>query len=210
MGPELFKERYGVSRETIKKLSYFHDEITSCQQITNLIGSGTLDQIWLRHFSDSIDVFNTFRTLKTKSIMDFGTGAGFPGIVIAIISEEEKLNHEITLVESNAKKIFFLQNVVLKLGLKINLINDRVENLCKTNFDIITARAVAPLNKLLKYLKNFNLKNTTLFFPKGRNWEKELETIKNLWKFDKLVVNNSHVFDNSGRIILVLKNLQRK
>ncbi len=206
----LFKERYNVSCETYKKFKIYHNEILLCQEQFNIIGKGTLEEIWLRHFSDCAEILKTFEFSKSKKILDFGTGAGLPGLVLALLSEDRKLDHNITLVESNIKKFGFLKQVIHKLNLNISLFNERVENLSDRNFDIITARAVAPIKKLLHYLRKFNLKNTALIFPKGKTWSKEIDTIKHNWKFKKHIVKNNQKLDASGGAIIIIKNLKKK
>ena len=94
-----------------------------------------------------------------------------------------------------------------KLELRVDIYNKRVEDLYNENFDIITARAVAPLDRLLAYLEKFNLKNTHLIFPKGKTWEEEIKVIKNFWKFDEIIVRNNHEIDSSGGVVVIIKNL---
>lgn len=209
-GRDFFKNRYDVSCETLKKFQFFHDELLLSQKKFNLIGSGTLESVWIRHFSDSAELFKNLQGLKSKKILDFGTGAGFPGLVIALLSEAHGLNHKITLVESNVKKYSFLEHIKKKLGLRVIIYNKRVEDLLNKDFDIITARAVAPLNKLLAYLEKFNLKDAHLIFPKGKTWEKEVNVIKNFWKFDKIIVKNNHEIDSSGGVVIIIKNLIKR
>ena len=206
----LFKKRYDVSCETYEKFKIYHNEILLCQEKFNLIGKGTLEKIWSRHFSDCAEILKTFEFSKSKKILDFGTGAGLPGLVLALLSEDRKLDHNITLVESNIKKFGFLKKVIHKLNLNISVFNERVENFSDRNFDIITARAVAPIKKLLHYLRKFNLKNTALIFPKGKTWSKEIDTIKNNWKFNEYIVKNNQKLDATGGAIIIIRNLKKK
>ena len=206
----LFKERYNVSCETYKKFKIYHNEILLCQKKFNLIGKSTLEEIWSRHFSDCAEILKIFECSKPKKILDFGTGAGLPGLVLALLAEDRGLDHNITLVESNMKKFGFLKQIIYKLNLNISVFNERVENLSDKNFDIITARAVAPIKKLLHYLRYFNLKNTALIFPKGKTWSKEIDTIKTNWKFDEYIVKNNQKLDASGGAVIIIKNLKKK
>ena len=93
-GEEFFKDRYNVSCETLKKFKFFRDELLSFQKKFNLIGRGTIDDIWIRHFADSAELLRNLQGLKSKKILDFGTGAGFPGLVIVLLSENYRLNHK--------------------------------------------------------------------------------------------------------------------
>ena len=98
-----------VSCETLKKFKFFRDELLLFQKKFNLIGRGTIENIWIRHFADSAELLKNLQGLKSKKVLDFGTGAGFPGLVIALLSEAHGLNHKITLVESSVKKYNFLE-----------------------------------------------------------------------------------------------------
>ena len=209
-GTDFFRNRYNVSCETFEKFIFFHDELLLYQKKFNLIGGGTTENIWIRHFADSAELFGNFQGLKSKKILDFGTGAGFPGLVIVLLSENHRLDHKITLAESNVKKYNFLKHIKKKLELRVEIYNKRVEELCNKSFDIITARAVAPLNKLFTYLEKFNLKNTRLIFPKGKTWEEEIKVIKNFWKFDEIIVKNNHEIDSSGGVVVIIKNLVKR
>ena len=209
-GEDFFKGRYNVSCETLKKFKFFRDELLLFQKKFNLIGRGTIENIWIRHFADSAELLRNLQGLKSKKILDFGTGAGFPGLVIVLLSENHRLNHKITLAESNVKKYNFLMHIKKKLGLRVDIYNKRVEDLYNENFDIITARAVAPLDRLLAYLEKFNLKNTHLIFPKGKTWEEEIKVIKNFWKFDEIIVRNNHEIDSSGGVVVIIKNLIKR
>lgn len=209
-GADFFRNRYNVSCETFEKFIFFHDELLLYQKKFNLIGGGTTENIWIRHFADSAELFGNFQGLKSKKILDFGTGAGFPGLVIVLLSENHRLDHKITLAESNVKKYNFLKHIKKKLELRVEIYNKRVEDLYDKSFDIITARAVAPLNKLFTYLEKFNLKNTRLIFPKGKTWEEEIKVIKNFWKFDEIIVKNNHEIDSSGGVVVIIKNLVKR
>ncbi len=209
-GADFFRNRYNVSCETFEKFIFFHDELLLYQKKFNLIGGGTTENVWIRHFADSAELFGNFQGLKSKKILDFGTGAGFPGLVIVLLSENHRLDHKITLAESNVKKYNFLKHIKKKLELRVEIYNKRVEDLYNKSFDIITARAVAPLNKLFTYLEKFNLKNTRLIFPKGKTWEEEIKVIKNFWKFDEIIVKNNHEIDSSGGVVVIIKNLVKR
>lgn len=209
-GEDFFKGRYNVSCETLKKFKFFRDELLLFQKKFNLIGRGTIEDIWIRHFADSAELLRNLQGLKSKKILDFGTGAGFPGLVIVLLSENYRLNHKITLAESNVKKYNFLMHIKKKLELRVDIYNKRVEDLYNENFDIITARAVAPLDRLLAYLEKFNLKNTHLIFPKGKTWEEEIKVIKNFWKFDEIIVRNNHEIDSSGGVVVIIRNLIKR
>ena len=207
-----FKKSFNVSCETMKKFDVYKSLINECQKKFNLVSNNSIEEIWLRHFSDSAQTFknishNFFRNQKKDAIIDIGSGAGFPGMVISLMAENEKKHYNVTLVESNKKKFKFLYMLSKELDLNVNLVNDRSENLGDRHFDIITARAVAPLEKLIKQIYFAN-KNPGYILPKGKSWRKEIESIKNKWHFEQFIVRNNVCIDISGGVNILLKNLR--
>lgn len=211
----IFSKFFNVSRETMHTLQSFENLILTQLNNVNIIGKSTEDKIWLRHFSDSAKLFKHIEELtlkdakKTFSIVDVGTGAGFPGMVLAILNKEKRLNIKFTLVESTSKKFNFLIQTSRKLKLKVNINNKRAE-LLDDCFDIILARAVAPLSKLMNLTWNLAKKKTVFMFPKGKNWEKETTELKKKWYFQLNVVKNNREFDESGGVTLIFSKVKRK
>lgn len=209
---EDFKKYFDVSRETITILENYHLMIKEFGYKNNIISSSSKRNIWCRHFADSAKLFSIIesttvtRTNKPTKICDVGTGAGFPGIVLAILNIEKNKRFNFTLVESNKKKFNFLESVIAKLKLDISITNERAENL-NQKFDIITARALAPLKIILEYTKNIREPQTILVLPKGKSWEIELEQIKKKWNYDLNVVKNKNILDKTGGVTLILKRL---
>lgn len=210
-----FKSYFNVSCETMKKFDLYLELITCWQKRFNLIGPSTLRQTWTRHFCDSAKLYNLLDhnffgspKKKVKNILDVGTGAGFPGIVMAILANESKENVKMTLIDSSKKKAGFLKLVIKELKLKVEVLNKRVEELEECSFDFITARAFSPLKKFLVLVYPLIKKNTCLIIPKGKTWEKEMISIKNKWKFSKIVVKNDIEIDNSGGVVLLIKDLK--
>ena len=209
---EDFKKYFDVSRETITILENYHLMIKEFGYKNNIISSSSKRNIWCRHFADSAKLFSIIentsvkRTNKPTKICDVGTGAGFPGIVLAILNIEKNKRFNFTLVESNKKKFNFLESVIAKLKLDISITDERAENL-NQKFDIITARALAPLKIILEYTKNIREPQTILVLPKGKSWEIELEQIKKKWNYDLNVVKNNNILDKTGGVTLILKRL---
>ena len=110
-GEEFFKDRYNVSCETLKKFKFFRDELLSFQKKFNLIGRGTIDDIWIRHFADSAELLRNLQGLKSKKNFGLWNGRWVSGLVIVLLSENYRLNHKITLAESNVKKYNFLMHI---------------------------------------------------------------------------------------------------
>jgi len=211
---ETFKRLYDVSRETIDQLLDYEKLILSSQRDFNLIGRGTLDQVWIRHFADSAKIFpmikknlNNYKNNPIKFI-DIGTGAGLPGVVFSIISEVDGLASRVFLVDSNQKKCRFLNEVKAKLGLSYQVVNKRSEKL-KETFDVITCRAVSSVVDILnKNHPMIGLKTKILLF-KGKYWETELEESKKKWKFKCNVVKNNKLLDSTGGVTLELTNIKK-
>ncbi len=209
----VFQELYNVPRETMNKFTVYHNLLIKFQEKTNLIGSGTISNVWIRHFGDSAKLTSRIISLKktTKSvrICDVGSGAGFPGLVCLLILLGRKFQIEMTLIESNKKKCEFLNLIRRKLTLSFGIINERVERI-EEKYDVVMSRAVAPLHNLLGLLIHLSNKNTILLLPKGKTYQKEIEKAKKLWNFSYKIVRNSNLLDKSGGVTLEITNLKKK
>lgn len=199
-------ELNNVSRETIEKLKKYETLVKEWNIKFNLVSKSSIDDIWNRHILDSLQLCKLI-SQSDKVLFDFGSGAGFPAIVLAIASEQMFPNVSINLVESIGKKANFLNIAKQELNLNINVINDRIENIKEKKADIITSRAMASLTKLLGYSLPFCTKQTKLIFPKGAKWEEELNEAKRQWLFDYKVVDS--ITDETGHI-LIIYNLRRR
>lgn len=199
-------EKYNVSRETIRDLEEFQKMVLDWNKKFNLISKTSENHIWNRHIVDSLQLVKFIKKEDTI-LYDLGSGAGFPGVVIAIYAKYFYPSLKVFLVESVRKKASFLNEIKKNLDLNIEIINDRVENLKKQKIDIISSRAMASLDKLLEY--SFNLSNgkTKMLFLKGLNWQKEVEQAQNKWNFSFEAIQSSTSLE--GRI-LVIENLRRK
>ena len=167
---------------------------------TNLVGKSTMSNPWKNHILDSLQIL-PFLENKNYEILDMGTGAGFPGSILSIAGCKN-----VTLIDSNGKKINFLKIAKKKLNLKTNIVLGRIENLNNLKFDIITSRALANLNKLLSYSQKFIKKNTLLIFLKGKTVNEEIEDAKKFWKFD--LKKNQSISDSRGSLIFI-ENLKK-
>lgn len=199
-------EKYNVSRETITDLEAFQNLVLEWNNKFNLISKSSEKDIWNRHIIDSLQLVD-FIEKKDNVLYDFGSGAGFPGIVLAIYAKHNSLNWQITLVESIRKKANFLNEIKNKMNLNIKIINDRIENLKIKKADIITSRALASLEKLFEYVLPFSKKDTQLIFPKGASWQAELEKTQKNWSF---IYKKYPSITNKESVILFVKNLRRK
>ncbi len=197
---------YNVSRETINKLKQYEALVKEWNMRFNLVAKSSVKDIWQRHIMDSLQLCR-FLNSSDKYLYDFGSGAGFPGIVLAIASEELYPDLSISLIESIGKKANFLNVVKNELNLKINIINERIENLKLKQVDVISSRALASLTKLFEYSLPFCTKKTRLIFPKGAKWQEEINEAQKQWLFDFNVINS--ITDESGHILNIC-NLRRK
>jgi len=165
-----------------QNLKIYQELLHKWQKRINLVSNNTVKDSWERHFEDSLQLIDIIPN-DINSIVDLGSGAGFPGLVIAI----ERPDINITLVESDQKKCSFLKTVSRETNTNVNVINDRIEKI-SLDFtpDIITARALASLDKLFDYCEKWVEQNPeiTFIFPKGQSWKEELESCNKNWNFE--------------------------
>lgn len=200
-------DTYNVSRETIVKLKEYEKLVIEWNNKFNLVSKNSVKDLWNRHILDSLQLIQ-FIDSTDKILYDFGSGAGFPAIVLAIVSEQLYPNLKFNLVESIGKKTIFLNEVKKELQLhQVEILHDRIENLKKETADIISSRALASLPKLLNYAKPFCSKKTKLIFPKGEHWREELLEAQKEWLFNYTEVQS--ISDDTGHI-LNISNVRRK
>ena len=208
-----FKKLYNVSRETIKKLEIYEEYLLRFNSQFNLIGKGTLKFIWSRHFADSAKLFFLVKckleeSLEKVTICDIGSGAGFPGVIIKIFTDEFNLDCDIELFESNKKKSTFLKGLTKKLDLNIIVNNFRVEDTRKS-YDIILCRAVSNLLNIINMSRDCCKISSLLVLPKGKNWPKELIEAKKVWNFKVKLVKNNKILDKSGGVTLLINKVKK-
>ena len=198
-------EKYNVSRETMERLKTYEKLVLEWNNRFNLISKSSVEYIWERHIEDSLQLCE-YITKEDVILYDFGSGAGFPAIVIAIVAKDMFPNLHLSLIESIGKKAKFLNAVKEELGLNITIYNDRIENLNLPKADIITSRAMASLQKLLEYSKPFCKSSTKLIFPKGEKWKEEVDEASQKWKFDYITKQS---LTNDTARILQIRNIRR-
>jgi 16S rRNA (guanine527-N7)-methyltransferase len=190
-----------VSRETWDRLDRYVALLLERQQVMNLVAPSTLPQLWTRHVADSLQLLPLAPAARTW--IDFGSGAGFPGMVIAC-ALAEIAGAAVHLVDGTKKKAAFLSDVARDLALPVTVHPERMEDFARTNrvsFDVVTARAVAPLSKLLDYANPLLKKGTVGLFPKGQDVAAELTEAAKSWKIEAELVPSKT--DPQGRIVLV-------
>lgn len=178
-GPEDFSSQFGVSRETIERLKIYAAMLAEWNARTNLVSKASLKEAWRRHFLDSAQLAPLVPE-PANSLVDLGSGAGFPGLVLAEILRQRKA-FRVVLYEATGKKCRFLEAVAQKLNLEVEIRNVRIEDAPPEPFDVIVARALAPLERLLPYAQRFWGPNSTALFLKGQNVGGELTQGAKSW-----------------------------
>ena len=172
-GPEDFAAVLNLSAETTARFETWRALLVDWSRRINLVAPSTLDAFWLRHALDCAQIID-HAPAGAKTWLDMGAGAGFPGLAIALMAAERGREVEVVLVESNAKKAAFLREAVRATGAPARVRAERVEQVTEPNVDVITARALAPVAKLMAYAQPFLGPTSFALFLKGREVEAEL------------------------------------
>jgi 16S rRNA (guanine527-N7)-methyltransferase len=193
-----------VSRETLDQLDAFVAFLKEESLQQNLISAASLENIWARHVVDSAQLLRFVPDVTAKQAstwLDLGSGAGFPGLIIAMLG-----HHPITLVESRAKRIDYLQRAIEKLvlGDRVSVAGMPLERLETASYSFISARAFAPLPRLLDLSARFSNAKTLWLLPKGRNAVKELHEAHSRWNLD-FTVQGSITDGDAGILVGTLK-----
>ena len=188
-----------VSRETISSLIKYEELLIKSNKSLNLIGKSTINQIWNRHFLDSAQVID-FIDKNQKTLVDLGSGAGFPGLVLSILAQERKIPLKIKLIEKSKRKINFLKEIITKLNLNASAIYQNVEDeKFYFNDDTFVARAFKPLPKIfeLMHSKAKNLKKIIIFLGKNgqdsllqasKNWDIKYKQSMSVTSSDSFII----------------------
>ncbi|NJC40733.1 16S rRNA (guanine527-N7)-methyltransferase [Brevundimonas alba] len=202
MTPTEFQALTGADDAKVADLESFIARLTEANAVMNLVGPDSLPDVWNRHIWDSAQLLELAPAASTWA--DLGAGAGFPGVVLAILLKGRPGAH-VWLVDSLGKRCRFLQEVVQALALPATVINGRAEEQT-LRVDVVTARAVAPMEKLLGYTQPYLQRGAQGLFLKGEKAEAELIEARKVWHFDSdLSVSRS---DPRGRLVSV-RSLRR-
>ena len=196
-----------VSRETITSLKIYENLLIQANKGLNLIGHSTINQIWTRHFLDSSQVID-FVDKNDEAMVDIGSGAGFPGLIIAILAKDRKIPLKIRLIEKSPKKVKFLKDVITKLKLDVKVSNENIlEQDNELNEDLIISRAFKPLKIILELIhkKAKNCKKIFIFL--GKTGQNELLRVSNNWDIE---YKQRMSVTNSDSIIIEINNLEKK
>ncbi len=192
--PEDFARETGAGEKTLQKFHRYESLIKEWNERAGLVGDSTLPQIWHRHFLDSAQLLPLLPK-GPGTIADIGSGAGFPGLVLALLGVKN-----ITLFERNTKKAGFLQEVIREFALPVEILNLTAEEYQGAPFDVITARALAPLEELLTLSRRMRKPSTICLFLKGKNLDAEIREAQKEWELPDLRRIPS-LTDSSGAIL---------
>jgi 16S rRNA (guanine527-N7)-methyltransferase len=201
---EFFIKKFNVSRETIEKLNIYNYFLLENNKLLNLIGKTTENNVFSRHFTDSAQIYDL---IDDKSeIIDIGSGAGFPGVIIKIFMDSKKIEGNIVLLDKSPKKCKFLDNLSKKLDLKVEIKNVKLEHYKFDKISTIVSRAFKKVIETIDILFKNNDKIRSIILMKGKTYQHELEDAKKKYTFD-LEKFRSITSDES--YILKISNIKR-
>ena len=211
-GIALIEELIPVSRESIHKLGIYEALVRKWQPAQNLVATKTLGEIWTRHIADSAQIFASYP--QARQWVDMGSGAGFPGLVTAILLDDLGEDHCVHMIESNGRKASFLRTVSRELGLRAHIHNGRIDSVLGSwdqPIDAFSARALTSFSNLCAFVAPFVGPSTedgpVGVFHKGREFDRELAEASVSWDID--LVQKASKTDPDARIVL-LRGLSAK
>ena len=190
-----------LNKTQVDKLDFYLSSIIKHNKHTNLIGKSTIENIWDRHVLDCLQLTKHITNKKLR-IIDLGTGAGLPGILLSITGYQK-----ILMVDSVKKKTDFVRKIIKDLSLTAKIQNKRIENPPTSQHDIVVSRALAPLVKLLTYARMYSNKNTTSLFLKGRNVISETDIAAKVYFFEFEKIKS---LSSDDGCILKINNIKNK
>ncbi len=193
-----------VSRETTERLKAFEALVQKWNPTINLVSKNDLANVWDRHIVDSLQV-----AIEAESYgkwVDIGSGGGFPGLIVAIVAFEKNPTAQHVLIESDLRKCTFLRTVIRELGLTASVLNERIELAEPQEADVMSARALATLDKLFGFAERHLLPSGCAIFPKGKMAPEEICEAERNWKFSYRSVQST---TNPEASILVCRNIER-
>lgn len=202
MTPHYFRD---VSRETKERLDIYEKLLLKWNPAINLVAPSTLATLWDRHFLDSAQLWEESPKIL-KTWCDLGTGGGFPGLILAILSKEKDPDRQTVCIESDVRKATFLRTVIRETDLNATIIAARIETATPQSADIVSCRALAPLTKLLAYAKRHLSPNGQCLFLKGERYEIELQEALETWRFEYDTYPSK---TNRDAVILKIGDLER-
>ncbi|MEC7761112.1 MAG: 16S rRNA (guanine(527)-N(7))-methyltransferase RsmG [Pseudomonadota bacterium] len=205
MSKHLVVGQGSVSRETEERLETYADLLIKWNRKINLVSQSTIGALWERHFLDSAQLLE-LAPPQSGTWVDLGTGGGFPGLIIAILATETAPSLRVTCIESDQRKAAFLRTVIRETGADANIVCDRIESAEPANADVVSARALAPLDDLVDFAERHMKKDGTALFLKGEGYRDELDIALENWRFQvDTVPSKTH----PDAVILKLGGIER-
>lgn len=203
---QAFAAQLHVSRETLARLEAYAALLRKWTPAINLVSRDSLADPWRRHFLDSAQLAEVIPADRPITLVDMGSGAGFPGLVLAILAADHGRRWTVHLVESDTRKATFLATVARETDTAVRIHNTRMESLAPLRADVITARALAPLDKLVDYAAPLLESGGQCLFLKGVRAEDELTTANKTWK---MTIDRLPSRSGATGIILRLRDISR-
>lgn len=195
---KILLDQFNVSRETLARLEAYRELMVKWAKQINLVGPATLTHFWERHVLDCAQLLPIVGN-SARSFVDFGSGAGLPGLIIARLLADTSKTFQVHLVEASAKRCGFLREAVRTLGVHVTIHQTKIETLAPFKVDVVTARAFAPLYKLLGYAHPWTELGSRVFFFKGEEVQSEIDQASTNWSFQSRI--NPSITDSRGCII---------
>ena len=193
-----------VSRETIDQLRSFEVLVQKWSPKINLVSKAELCKLWDRHIVDSAQLYQ--HAPQTGHWLDIGSGGGFPGVVVAILSQGLGHAHQFTLIESDQRKCAFLRTAGRTLDLNLKVLSERIEDVPSLNATILTARALSNLSTLLGFADHHLAPDGIALLPKGETWKKEHEEAQGVWSYRCEAIKSE---TNTAAAVLKIQDISR-
>lgn len=200
MSREVFADTENVSRETLERLDAYAALLIKWNKAINLVAPSTIKALWVRHFLDSAQIYGA-SPAGAKKWADLGSGAGFPGLIIACLALDDRPELHVVCIESDQRKSVFLQTVIRELHLNASVVTDRIENAKPAMADVVSARALSSLENLLSYAERHMNVDGTAIFLKGSGHLDEIEQARQNWVFD--IQAEPSKTDANGAILVI-------
>ncbi len=200
-----FAKRYGVSRETLDRLERYAELIIKWNRTINLVAKSTETEIWSRHFVDSAEAFVVGKS-TSGSWLDMGSGGGFPGAVVAIVAADLAPDLAVTCIEADIRKASFLRTLSSTVDVPFGVLSRRIEETPPYNANVVSARALSPLTRLLEHAERHLADGGAAVFHKGETWQEEVNKALETWSFS---VETHESPTNPGSVLLTIGDLKR-
>ena len=206
MSSSLSAEELNVSRETFERFEVLAELLKKWNKRINLVSNHSIEHLWDRHIVDSLQIWPLINELSIKTWTDIGSGGGFPGLVIAALNADQPEPFQLTMIESDIRKCSFLRSALREMGVSGRVICERIESAESQNADVLSARALADLGKLMEFSEMHLSKTGTAIFPKGVNWKKEVRAAEESWSFAYDAIKSE---TQEGAVILKIGDIRR-